>query len=143
MAILLHPHFLDDASEYRKVQQLWKNVVDQTLAPHDYHYQSYVLEKPEMTDGHPVFNGLVLDRQRALRIIQYRPDQGAPYIATTTDRVEQDGELPFDELLIEVILTDDLLKLACELIYVWFVEELSGPQFDLRAEQLFLEEEEE
>ncbi|MCO6478804.1 MAG: hypothetical protein J5I94_19375, partial [Phaeodactylibacter sp.] len=82
-------------------------------------------------DANPIFNAYFPALQKAVRIIQDTPEEGAPDITAWINYFEIEEDQPeTPELVIAIALSQDSAGTARELLRKWLLEGLSGEEME-------------
>lgn len=125
MIKLIHPKFLEAAHRYEAAAQYWAQRFEEALPPEGYTYKPYMDNAfgngTPIRDGNPIFNALVPETGRAVRIIQHPPAPKASFLTWKNETEQADGT-PFTELVISLILTEKTEAQAVEAMKAWLAD---------------------
>lgn len=133
---ILYANFLEDRRVYGLAKTYWKRFFDQLAAAHGFSYRAYINDANDY-DGNPIFSAYILEKNRAVRVIQIDPHEVEDNILTTAwmDTIElEEGQAAVDELVIYTVLTVETKVKCVALIEEWVlgevtVEEMKGRIF--------------
>jgi hypothetical protein len=139
MAHRIHEGFLDDPRLYSACEQFWDELVasvtDQLGQRGKWRRwipQTYANGMPIERDGNPIFDGRSDDLDRAFRIIQHAAVSDEVELAAWVKSYEEEyEELPRDELVFNLSLSEESATLAAELLRKWMLPATSAQ--DMRA----------
>lgn len=127
MIDLLFPNFLDSTEEYESCERYWEHLVHdiaqsigQTGEWFRWIPRTYADGTPFELDGNPIFDGRSRKLDRAFRIIQHRAESNELEISAWLKSYEEEYEdLPRDELVINLTLSQESGRLAKALLHKW------------------------
>lgn len=127
MATLLYPSFLDNKRVYNLNQAYWRRLLSDLIKDTDLSFQPYLntisANGNKEYDGNPIFNAYFPTLNKAIRVIQDTPEEGAADLSTWMDQIElEEGQPPIQELVIAVTLSRETAAQAQELMHQWIVE---------------------
>ena len=124
----LHEHFLEDPDEYRASENYWANLarnIARDLQVEEWRPwipRSYADGTPFERDGNPIFDARSEKLGRAYKIIQHAPTSSEVEIAAWLKHYpEEYVDLPRDELVINLGLSEESAAKAEELLRKWMV----------------------
>jgi hypothetical protein len=127
MAQKLFESFLDDPEQYRAAEQYWATLVadvansmNQTNEWRQWIPREYADGTPMEPDGNPIFDGRSEKLNRAFRIMQHRPvGDDVEIVAWVKSYEPEYSDLPHDELVINLSLSQESANLARLLLQEW------------------------
>lgn len=129
---MIHPlfqNFLDSTEEYKACEIYWEQLVNdiaQSLGqPGEWPRwipRTYADGTPLDSDGNPIFDGWSERLDRAFRIIQHPATSNEVEISAWLKSYEEEyTDLPRDELVINLSLSQESAQLAESLLHLWMV----------------------
>ena len=123
----LFPDFLDNAEQYQASERYWEQLVGEVAEslgqPGEWHRwipRRYADGTPFELDGNPIFDGRSQRLNRAFRIIQHRPLGNDIELAAWVKTYEEEfTDLPREELVINLSLSEESTQLAKALLHKW------------------------
>lgn len=135
---ILYANFLEDRRVYGLAKTYWKRFFDQLAAANGFVYRAYVNDANDY-DGNPIFSAYILDKNRAVRVIQIDPNEVEDDIFTTAwmDTIElEEGQTAVDELVIYTVLTVETKVQCVALIEEWILGEVTVEEMKVRIEEV-------
>jgi hypothetical protein len=136
---ILYANFLEDRRIYGLAKTYWKHLFDQLAAAHGFVYRAYINDANDY-DGNPIFSANILEKNRAVRVIQIDPNEIEDNILTTAwlDTIElEEGQVAVDELVIYTVLTVETRAQCTALIQEWIEGEVTVEEMKQRIEGVF------
>ena len=133
---ILYANFLEDRRVYGLAKTYWKRFFDQLAAAHGFSYHAYINDANDY-DGNPIFSAYILEKNRAVRVIQIDPNEMEENILITAwmDTIElEEGQAAVDELVIYTVLTVETRVKCAALIEEWVLEEMTIEEMKGRIE---------
>lgn len=124
---ILYANFLEDRRVYGLAKSYWKHMFDQLAAAHGFSYRAYINDANDY-DGNPIFSAYILEKNRAVRVIQIDPNEMEENILITAwmDTIElEEGQAAVDELVIYTVLTVETKEKCAALIEEWVLGEVT------------------
>lgn len=131
MSHRLYPRFLENPEEYRACEQFWRDLVAAvatSLGQGD-NWEPWIPHvfadgrTPVEEDGNPIADGRSLRRNRAFRVIQSAGEGSTPLVAWIKTYGDDYPELPHDELVLNLVLSEQSASQARELLRAWMAPE--------------------
>lgn len=143
MSQILFHNFLDDTEEYHACERYWEHLIDdieQSLGQNKewsrWIPRSYADGTSFELDGNPIIDGRSEKLDRAFRIIQHSSVSDEIEISAWLKNYEEEyTDLPRDELVINLSLTQESARLACDLLRMWMT-----PTTTIDEMQLYIHE---
>lgn len=142
--MMLYPDFLENEVSYDAAQAMWADRLDTLAVQYNFSYALYLNESlangEKDRDGNPIFNAWIPSINRGVSISQEVPEGEDLYIQGYLDRIEDFDGLPdFDELVIDLVLSEETKAIAETWIHAWLVEQVDKGTMDkLLDEQMIL-----
>ncbi len=136
MITVWYPDFLENPTSYDAIEAMWQDFFDALATENGFFWRPYInlyLSNGEKDrDANPIFSALVESQNRGVRIIQCDTSDGLDlYISGWLDRMDDfDGIPDSDELVIDLILSEETKAIAEELIRAWLVEQVDKETMD-------------
>ena len=137
---ILYANFLEDRRVYGLAKTDWKRFFDQLAAAHGFSYRAYINDANDY-DGNPIFSAYILEKNRAVRVIQIDPHEVEDNFLTTAwmDTVElEEGQAVVDELVIYTVLSVETKVRCAALIEEWILGEVTVEGMEGRIEAVLL-----
>lgn len=135
---ILYANFLEDRRVYGLAKTYWKRFFDQLALAHGFSYRAYINDVNDY-DGNPIFSAYILQKNRAVRVIQIGPNEVEDSILTTAwmDTIElEEGQVGVDELVIYTVLTVETRVKCVALIEEWVLGDVTVEEMKKRIEEL-------
>jgi len=136
LARYLFEHFLKDPAQYDACERYWQDLIRETaisLGQADdwqpWIQRSFMNGTPMERDGNPVSDGKSLKLDRAFRIIQHAPQGERATLTFWLNHEEEYEELPRDELVILLSLSEETGQVAKELLHHWMMPAMTIDRF--------------
>lgn len=124
---ILFENFLTDKRVYHLNQNFWKNSVRNHLKKEKVKSENWLNDRyangQKMYDGNPIYS-LLLDAQKAVRIIQEEPECTSPEISAWIKATEDDQQNIMQELVIVLELSNKTKQVALDFIRNWAEKEV-------------------
>lgn len=131
MAQILFPNFLKDKEVYLLARAFWQEQFDQFAQKHGLEYVPYLNDTPLEFDGNPIFNAWGPAINRGVRIIQVEPESEEVVFSAWLDTVEtEEGKLAIDELVIDLVLSEETNEAAFRLILNWLEKRVEKEEIE-------------
>ena len=143
MGQVLYASFLENRRVYRLAKARWQRLFEQLLSAKQYTFQPFLNEK--RMDGNPMFTVYVPAVDRALRIIQVAPSEAVADVdikAWLDQAVMPEREDRVEELVIDLVLTNEAEQISQLLIEAWLLQELSLADMEKKIDELVVVDEE-
>ncbi len=141
MANLLFPDFMDQAANYDATEGFWKSKLDHIAEVNGFLYTPYInifsSNGHKHRHGNPIFSAKVNATNRAVRIIQEQaehPDD--QFISAWLDSIVIDEAKPLQELVIALVLSEETLVVAENLISLWLGKTLDAESMEHELSKL-------
>lgn len=121
----------------------WQRLFEQLLSAKQYTFRPFLNEK--RIDGNPMFSAYVPEVNRAVRIIQVDPAEAVSEVdikAWLDQAVMPEQEDRVEELVIDLVLTNESERLSKQLIDGWLVQGLSMMEMEKKIDELVVIDEE-
>ena len=143
MGQVLYATFLENRRVYRLAKARWQRLFEQLLSAKQYTFRPFLNEK--RMDGNPMFTAYVPAVDRAVRIIQVDPTEAVSEVdikAWLDQAVMPEREDRVEELVIDLVLTNESERLSKQLIDGWLVQGLSMMEMEKKIDELVVIDEE-
>lgn len=143
MGQVLYATFLENRRVYRLAKARWQRLFEQLLSAKQYTFRPFLNEK--RMDGNPMFTAYVPAVDRALRIIQVDPSEAVAEVdikAWLDQAVMPEREDRVEELVIDLVLTNEAEQISQLLIEAWLLQELSLADMEKKIDELVVVDEE-
>ena len=143
MGQVLYASFLENRRVYRLAKARWQRLFEQLLSAKQYTFRPFLNEK--RMDGNPMFTAYVPAVDRAVRIIQVDPTEAVSEVdikAWLDQAVMPEREDRVEELVIDLVLTNEAESLSKQLIDGWLVQGLSMMEMERMIDELVVIDEE-
>lgn len=143
MGQVLYATFLEDRRVYRLAKARWQRLFEQLLSTKQYTFRPFLNEK--RMDGNPMFTAYVPAVDRALRIIQVDPSEAVADVdikAWLDQAVMPEREDRVEELVIDLVMTNEAEQISQLLIEAWLLQELSLADMEKKIDELVVVDEE-
>ena len=143
MGQVLYATFLENRRVYRLAKARWQHLFEQLLSAKQYTFRPFLNEK--RMDGNPMFTAYVPAVDRALRIIQVDPSEAVAEVdikAWLDQAVMPEREDRVEELVIDLVLTNEAEQISQLLIEAWLLQELSLADMEKKIDELVVVDEE-
>ncbi len=143
MGQVLYATFLENRRVYRLAKARWQRLFEQLLSAKQYTFRPFLNEK--RMDGNPMFTAYVPAVDRALRIIQVDPSEAVAELdikAWLDQAVMPEREDRVEELVIDLVLTNEAERLSKQLIDGWLIQGLSMVEMEKMIDELVVIDEE-
>ena len=143
MGQVLYATFLENRRVYRLAKARWQRLFEQLLSAKQYTFRPFLNEK--RMDGNPMFTAYVPAVDRAVRIIQVDPTEAVSEVdikAWLDQAVMPEREDRVEELVIDLVLTNEAESLSKQLIDGWLVQGLSMMEMERMIDELVVIDEE-
>jgi hypothetical protein len=135
----LFEDFLDNPDCYAFVEQYWKNLVhDAELSVgQDGEWQPWIPRHyadgtPFELDGNPIFDGRSKKLNRAFKILQHPSvGNGLEIVAWLKTYEKEYSDLPHEELVINLSLSQESARVAKELLIKWMAPDTTAHEMQL------------
>ncbi len=123
--------FLEDPIVYDATQMMWQDLLDGFSLKYGFSFRPYInvylTDGEKERDGNPIFTALVADQNRGIRLLQTTSDEAQEiYVSGYLDTFESnDLEASFDELVIDLVLSEITRSIAEGWIKSWLVDKAS------------------
>jgi hypothetical protein len=132
----LFESFLDDPNQYRACEQYWEELTSKIAdsVGQGGEWQPWITRQspngtPVELDGNPISDGKSEKLDRAFRIIQHRPQGDELEISAWLKHYEAEyADLPRDELVINLSLSEESADLVRALLKKWIVPETTSDE---------------
>lgn len=133
MVMRLYERFLEDEGEYQLVEKYWHDLVERAAASSG-QAGEWLRWIPRTTpngtpverDGNPIADGRSQRLNRGFRIIQHRASEDEIEISAWLKAYEEEfTDLPRDELVINLSLSEESSRLAERLLREWMTPAVS------------------
>ncbi len=126
----LFPNFLSNKLEYQICKNYWKIKVEYLLKKHNItNFVQYLNTKfvngKEQFNGNPIVNYYVKSKNKALRIIQDKPETETVEFSAWTNKFQTDN-LDATELIVSLELTPETEQITLDFIEKWIVNDYSS-----------------
>lgn len=122
----LYERFLEDPHEYRAAELFWTNLANTVASElginawEPWMPRTYAGGAPFELDGNPIFDARSVERDRAVRVIQhYTTTDDVEIVAWLKHYPEEFLDLPSDELVINIGLSEESAERARNLLRIW------------------------
>ena len=123
----LFDDFLESEEQYKACERYWEQLVQDTATSlgqvgewQRWIFHGYADGTPLEQDGNPIFDGWSKELGRAFRIMQHRAIGNDLEIAAWLKRYEDEyTDLPANELVINLSLSQESAEIAKALLYKW------------------------
>lgn len=119
---ILFENFLTDKRVYHLNQNFWKNSVRNALNKKKVKSENWLKNEyangQKIYDGNPIYS-MLLNSQRAVRIIQEEPECKSPEISAWVKTIEDDQQNITQELVIVLELSNKTKQVALDFINNW------------------------
>ena len=126
MAAFLFPNFLNDLTEYRQAETLWRDSWDNLVRRVGQEGQwatpwltTVFADGTPFADGNPVFSAIAVGRRLGVRVIQLERAEGSPELSCWTDTFAEGESEAIEELVIACALTPQTLADCLALMERW------------------------
>lgn len=143
MGQVLYATFLENRRVYRLAKARWQRLFEQLLSAKQYTFRPFLNEA--RMDGNPMFTAYVPAVDRAVRIIQVDPAEAVSEVdikAWLDQAVMPEREDRVEELVIDLVLTNEAESLSKQLIDGWLVQGLSMMEMERMIDELVVIDEE-
>ncbi|AEE48410.1 MAG TPA: hypothetical protein PLC89_26835 [Haliscomenobacter sp.] len=143
MGQVLYATFLENRRVYRLAKTRWQRLFEQLLSAKQYTFRPFLNEK--RMDGNPMFTAYEPAVDRAVRIIQVDPAEAVSEVdikAWLDQAVMPEREDRVEELVIDLVLTNEAESLSKQLIDGWLVQGLSMMEMERMIDELVVIDEE-
>jgi hypothetical protein len=143
MGQVLYATFLENRRVYRLAKARWQRLFEQLLSVKQYTFRPFLNEK--RMDGNPMFTAYVAAVDRAVRIIQVDPAEAVAEVDIKVwldQAVMPEREDRVEELVIDLVLTNESERLSKQLIDGWLVKGLSMIEMERMIDELVVIDEE-
>jgi hypothetical protein len=143
MGQVLYATFLENRRVYRLAKARWQRLFEQLLSAKQYTFRPFLNEK--RMDGNPMFTAYVPGADRALRIIQVDPSEAVAEVdikAWLDQAVMPEREDRVEELVIDLVLTNEAEQISLLLIEAWLLQQLSLTDMQKMIDELVVIDEE-
>ena len=143
MGQILYATFLENRRVYRLAKARWQRLFEQLLSAKQYTFRPFLNEK--RMDGNPMFTAYVPAVDRAVRIIQVDPTEAVSEVdikAWLDQAVMPEREDRVEELVIDLVLTNESERISKQLIDGWLVQGLSMMEMEKKIDELVVIDEE-
>lgn len=136
-----YPTFLEDKRVYNLVRASWKRSLDRMLGDNQIEYRPYLnpYQNGKLEyDGNPIYNAFFPSLNKAIRIIQVA-DEGESQVDCSAwiDRIKpEESKEPFNELVIDIVLSKVSRKMAEQLIKHWILGDYSADDMEKAIKQI-------
>ncbi len=136
VALDVYDNFLEDAVIYDAVQMMWQDVINELSLLYGFYSKPYIniylSNGKKERDANPIFSTMIEKNNRSIRILQTtEADARANYISGYFDTFEFEGyEKELEELVIDLVLSDETKAKAVQWIKAWLVDGMSKEQLD-------------
>ncbi|MEM9885659.1 MAG: hypothetical protein AAF849_07190 [Bacteroidota bacterium] len=145
----IYDSFLKDALVYDACQSMWQDTINELSLLHGFSSKPYIniyfKNGKKDRSGNPILSTMVESKNRGLRIIQTTVEEAEEnYISAYFDTFELEGyEEVLDELVIDLVLSEETKAKAVEWIKAWLVEDVSKEELDviIEGEMVLVEDE--
>ena len=123
MDTILYPDFLEDITSYQAASDFWQAKLDPLfqelgLIKQDY-LNTTMVNGVALQDGNPIYQAYFPELKKAVRIIQEEPLLPADF--GSWGHVTEVEEEEIEELVISLVLTEENVERAREVIKVWLL----------------------
>ncbi|MEM0992398.1 MAG: hypothetical protein AAGI49_05140 [Bacteroidota bacterium] len=131
-----YANFLTDSEVYDALEAMWATWFEEIAEEHDLQLQPFFTktnaEDEKIRDANPIFSGLKPNKNRLLRILQVPAEEvEGNYIQGWTDTFgEEDEEEGIEQLVIDLVLSDENKAIARTWVIKWLVEELERSEME-------------
>jgi len=143
MGQVLYATFLENRRVYRLAKARWQRLFEQLLSAKQYTFRPFLNET--RMDGNPMFTAYVPAVDRAVCIIQVDPTEAVSEVdikAWLDQAVMPEREDRVEELVIDLVLTNEAESLSKQLIDGWLVQGLSMMEMERMIDELVVIDEE-
>lgn len=137
MGQALYATFLENSHVYHLAKARWLGLFEQLLSTKQYTFRPFLNEK--RMDGNPMFTAYVPAVGRAVRIIQVDPAEAAAEVdiaAWLDQAVLPEREERVEELVIDLVLTNESERLSKQLLDAWLLQRLSITDMKKKIDEL-------
>jgi DNA modification methylase len=141
MANLRFPDFMEQAASYDAAEELWKTKLDAIAELYGFKCVSYInvfsSNGNKHRHGNPIFSSKVNATNRAVRIIQEKAEHpNDQFISAWLDSFAIDEAKPLQELVISLVLSEETLVVAENLISLWLGKNLNVDSMEQELNKL-------
>lgn len=143
MGQVLYATFLENRRVYLLAKARWQRLFEQLLSAKQYTFRPFLNEK--RMDGNPMFTAYVPAADRALRIIQVDPSEAVAEVdikAWLDQAVMPEREDRVEELVIDLVLTNEAEQISLLLIEAWLLQQLSLTDMQKKIDEFVVIDEE-
>jgi hypothetical protein len=126
MVHIIHERFLEDSDEYQAAEDYWVKLakgVAKELGVEEWKSwisRSYADGTPWEQDGNPIFSARSEELERGVRVMQHTPTSDDIEIAAWLKNYPEEFiDLPRDELVINIGLSEESGEKARQLLRIW------------------------
>jgi hypothetical protein len=124
----LFSDFLENKKVFNLAEAYWRRMVAAIARARGGSFRPYLnhlgADGRKEYDANPIFEAFFPELDKAVRIIQDRPEQGKMDISGWLDQLEcEEGRPPTPELLLALALSRETAKIARQLLHRWIVED--------------------
>jgi len=125
----LFPNFLTNEFEYKICKNYWETKIEYLLRKNKItNYKEYLnttfVNGKEQLNGNPIVNLYVINKNKAIRIIQEEPETENVEISAWTNKF-QNNDLDMTELVISLELSPEAEQIAFDFIKKWLIDNYS------------------
>ena len=135
----LFQNFLDDKKVYALNQGFWERQLNKLLPETDIIAKNWInnlyANRKKIYDGNPIYNVLIKP-DKAIRIIQEKPESDQPEIGAWMQKTENDNGEPIEELVISLELSTVTKDIAVKLIQMWSKGILNVDEIEKTIDQI-------
>ena len=143
MGQVLYATFLENRRVYLLAKARWQRLFEQLLSAKQYTFRPFLNEK--RMDSNPMFTAYVPRADRALRIIHVDPSEAVAEVdikAWLDQAVMPEREDRVEELVIDLVLTNEAEQISLLLIEAWLLQQLSLTDMQKMIDELVVIDEE-
>jgi hypothetical protein len=132
---LLYPDFLQDEEVYDQLEAYWQEAIEVLEEENERTFPSYInqfdAEGNKYRVANPIISLLDTDSNRGIRIIQYPIEEAeSVFISAFFNELPLEEDHPIQELVIDVVLTEETKVKALEWIKLWLIDYIEKEQMD-------------
>ncbi|MEM0993670.1 MAG: hypothetical protein AAGI49_11600 [Bacteroidota bacterium] len=136
-----YSNFLEDAIIYDACQSFWQDIINEFSLLHGFYSKPYInvyfKNGKKNRSGNPILSTMIESKNRGLRIVQTTAAEAQEnYISAYFDTFQFEGyDEDLNELVIDLVLSEETKVKAAEWIKAWLVEEISKEELDIIIER--------
>jgi len=120
--------FLENKKVFNLAEAYWRRIVTAIAQERGCSFRPYLnhlgADGRKEYDANPIFEAFFPELNKAVRIIQDRPQQGKMDISGWLDQLEcEEGRPPTPELVLALALSRETAKAARQLLHRWIVDD--------------------